>query len=94
MVAFAVSKRKFRKAVERNFVKRRMREAYRLQKLHLLQKVMANGQQLTFIILYSSRSLPNFDQVKKDTLKALKELSRRSTKQLEASASKETGEAC
>ena len=47
-VLFSVSKKKIRKAVDRNFIKRRMKEAYRLNK-QLLSALDNNGVVLGLI---------------------------------------------
>ena len=60
---FSVSKRRFKKAVHRNRIKRRLREAYRLQKEQLEMKpgvelhvlfIYMPGKELAFKELYSS----------------------------------------
>ncbi|MBL7733996.1 MAG: ribonuclease P protein component [Chitinophagaceae bacterium] len=56
---FTVSARKFKKAVDRNRIKRQMREAYRLQK-HLLELNLKNKQRcLSLFFLYTGSELPD-----------------------------------
>lgn len=61
--AFSVSSKNFKKAVDRNRIKRLMREAYRLQK-SLLQSELANNQlYLAIFIIYTGNSLPEFENI-------------------------------
>ena len=53
-VAFSVPKRKFPKAVQRNRIKRQLREAYRLNKLTFYEK-LGRDHQLAIMILYLSK---------------------------------------
>ena len=58
---FGVSARQFKKAVDRNKVKRLMREAYRLQKNELQHQLQQEQKQLRLFILYIGKELPDYE---------------------------------
>ena len=60
----AVSSKHFKKAVHRNKIKRLTREAYRLQKAGLQQKLGGAGRQLMLFFIYTGREMPDFSLVK------------------------------
>ena len=59
----SVSKRNFKKATDRNRIKRLLREAYRVQKSGLLQVMQDKTQILTFFLIYQGSVLPSFEEV-------------------------------
>jgi ribonuclease P protein component len=71
---FSVSSKNFKKAVERNRIKRLMREAYRLQKTLLLNKLEDDKKYLTVFIIYSNNTQPDFDTIFKKMGEALEQL--------------------
>jgi ribonuclease P protein component len=56
----SVSKRNFKKAVDRNRIKRLLREAYRLHKAPLLEKLNHRQQQLELFFVFTDKTLPTF----------------------------------
>jgi ribonuclease P protein component len=58
-----VSTKNFKKAVDRNKIKRRVREAYRLQKISLLQKLKEQKIQLNIFINYTGKEIPGYRDV-------------------------------
>ena len=60
---FTVSTRYFKRAVDRNRVKRLMRESYRLQKNKLLQKLVENKSNLAVFFIYTAAELPKYKEM-------------------------------
>jgi len=69
-----VSARNFKKAVDRNRIKRLTREAWRLQKNEIDKKVKEAQRQLNVFFIYTGKELPDFTTVKGKVAIALKKL--------------------
>ncbi len=72
----SVSKRHFKKAVDRNRIKRLLREAYRLQKEKLVVKTNEAGVSGTVFFLYTDKTMADFETVKAAMGKCLHRLTK------------------
>src|ERR1700712_3196441 len=69
-VLFAVSKKRFKRAVDRNQIKRHMREAYRLQKQqHLYDLLDSCGKTIVLSVGYIGKEIAVHDVARKKMLK-------------------------
>ena len=76
-VAFVVSKRRFKHAVDRNRIKRLMRESFRLQK-HLFPADGQNTLQMCWI--YVGQELPDYQSVYKAGGRIFQQVSQQQTR--------------
>ncbi len=58
-----VSAKYFKKAVDRNRIKRLIREGYRLQKTSLQQALKEKQKQLLLFIIYTGKELPDHKEI-------------------------------
>ncbi len=62
-VAFVVGRRRIRKAVQRNAIKRRLRELYRHRKHRLYQLMRKMNQQGALLVIYLAQTPPTWQQL-------------------------------
>lgn len=70
----SVSKKKFKRAVKRNRVKRQVREAYRTRKTDLFTTLDQNGKSLLVAFLYLEKETLPSSSIDKAMVKALRTL--------------------
>ena len=73
-VAFTVSKRNFKRAVKRNLLKRRMREAYRLNKPGFYDELVSKELHIAVMFVFIGKDLVEFPIIEKAMISAFKKV--------------------
>lgn len=68
------SRKNFKKAVDRNRIKRLLRETYRTEKTVLLNYLQPNKKQIALFFLYIDKSLPDYKTLKQKMQQAIEKL--------------------
>lgn len=70
-VLISVSKKKFKRAVKRNRVKRLIREAFRLNKSAYTSLLRKHSKRMDIAFLYLKDELPEYAEIEKSIVKAI-----------------------
>jgi ribonuclease P protein component len=77
-IGVSVSKRYFKKATDRNYIKRLLRECYRLNKHLLIQKITKPH---AFMLLYQSKETPSFEELNEKIIKLFEKFQEKPTEE-------------
>ncbi len=89
-IAISVSKRNFKKAVDRNKIKRKIREAYRLNKSDFYEYLDIEGRRIAIVLIFLGKELPQYHFLEHK----LKKMLRRFIKELAANQNKNSENIC
>lgn len=64
-ILISVSKKKFKRAVKRNFIKRQVREAYRVRKYDVIEPLKDKNKSLLLAFLYLDKEIHSFAEIEK-----------------------------
>ena len=70
-LATQVSKRRYKRAVDRNRIKRLMREAWRRHKADLENELCSNGAQYAAVFIFVGKEMPTLQQLDRSTLELI-----------------------
>jgi len=73
-IGFSVPSKRFKRAADRNRIKRQMREAYRLQKQQLSELAQEQHLEVNIFLIYTGKKLPEYSFLHKRTGIALNKL--------------------
>ena len=86
-ILFSVGKRSFKRAVDRNRIKRQLREVYRVQKHELYDKLVKDQQQCVIGIIYTTNVMLTTGELEIKIKAVLKRLNSELNKKLNKSSS-------
>jgi ribonuclease P protein component len=79
-ILISVPKRKFKKAVVRNSIKRLIREAYRKNKNLLYMQL--NTKKINLMLIYTSTTIINYSELEQKLIETLKRLNKKIKEQI------------
>ena len=73
-VLISVPKRNFKKAVSRNLIRRRIREAYRLNKAPLKEAILAKGRRIDMAVIYNDEVIHPYNVTERSIKEMIEKL--------------------
>ena len=73
-ILISVSKKKFKRAVDRNLIKRRTREAYRKNKSSFYKFLNNKNKNCTFALIYTSNEIALYKEIEQKIISILQRL--------------------
>ncbi len=73
---FSIPKRLVPKAVKRNTIKRKIKEAYRLHKHSLYNAIEGSDKKFALIFIYQNKTIPNYQEIEEVIKNAIPEIAK------------------